>query len=76
MFGSRIISQIRPTATEEMTIGAKISVRKKVEPRRMPRSRIAARSVPKPICVTIEPKTMIRLLRNASQNTGSLAART
>ena len=45
-----------------------------VEPRRMPRSRIAASSVPTPICVTIEPNTMIRLLRSDSQNTGSFAA--
>jgi hypothetical protein len=36
ILGSRIISQIRPTATDEMTIGAKMSVRKRVEPLRMP----------------------------------------
>ena len=73
-FGSRIISQIRPTATAETTIGAKMIVRKNVEPRRIPRSRIAASIVPAPICRMIEPKTKIRLLRSDSQKTGSFAA--
>ena len=69
-----MISQISATATAETTIGMKMMVRKKVEPRGRPRSRIAARMQPMPTCRTIEPMTMMTLLRSATQKIGSCAA--
>ena len=69
-----MISQISATATAETTIGMKMMVRKKVEPRGSPRSRMAASTVPMPTCRTIEPKTMMTLLRSATQKIGSIAA--
>ena len=69
--GSRMISQISATATAEITIGMKMIVRKKVDPLGMPRSRMAASTVPMPTCSTIEPSTMMTLLRSATQKIGS-----
>ena len=62
------------TATDDITIGVNIIVRKITFPYFIPRSKIAASIVPTPTCRTIDAKTIIKLFFNAIQKNSSCDA--
>ena len=74
-FGSSSIAQITPMATGAMTRGAKMMVRITVEPRRIPWSISAAKTVPTPTWKTRLHRMKSTLFLIAIQNTGSEAIR-
>ena len=63
--------QSMPTATADMTTGAKLSVRKMDLPQRMPRSITAARTMPNPTWTITETTRIVKLLPKDRQNTES-----